>query len=255
MDSEIAHLEGVYKFWAWAEKHKPQILWAAVAALAIGVGGYYYTWHRATTERTAAEDLAKLRPTSTPDGISVPVRAEDYLKLAGAHPGTQAAGRALLLGAGALFTSGQYAEARTQFERFLSEYPATPLRSEALFGSAACLEAQGKAPEAAAAFKNFTDRYPTDPAAPRAKLALARIYEEQKQVEQAYQVYSELSETEHSGLVGMLADTRLEDLKRTHPTLGARTVTNSTTITPTLKLPAVAAPAKTSAPVAKTNKP
>ncbi len=251
MDSEIVHLEGVYKLWAWAEKNKQQLLWAAVAALVIGLGGYYYTWHREASERTAAEELAKLRPTSTPGGVPVPVRAEDYLKLAGEHPGTQAAGRALLLGAGALFANGQYAEARTQFERFLNEHPATALRSEALYGSAACLEAQsGKATEAAAAFKNITDRYPTDAVAPRAKLALARIYEAQKQVEQAYQLYSELAETERSGLVGMLADMRLEDLKRTNPALGARAATNSMTLTPS------AAPsAKTSAPVAKTNRP
>lgn len=255
MDSELAHLEGVYKIWAWAEKHKPQLLGAALAALAIGLGGYYYAWNRDTSERAAAEDLAKLRPTSAPGGVPVPVRAEEYLKLASERPGTQAAGHALLLGAGALFTNGQYAEARTQFERFLKEYPATTLRSEALYGSAACLDAQGKATEAAAAFKSIIDRYPTDPVVPRAKLALARIYETQNQAEQAFQLYSELSETERSGLVGMLADMRLEDLKRTHPALGARSATPNMTIAPTAKPPAAVSPAKTSAPAAKPNKP
>lgn len=256
MDSEIAHLQGIYKLWAWAEKNKRQLLWAALAAVVLGLGIYYYLWHQETAERTAAEELAQLRPTPAPSGPPTPIRAEEYLKLAGEHRGTQAAGRALLLGAGALFTNGKYAEARTEFERFLHEYPDSPLRCEALYGSAACLDAEGnKAGEAAAAFKSVVDRYPLDPVVPRAKLALARVYEAQKQVEQAYQLYSELSETERSSLVGMLADMRLEDLKRTNPSLGVRAATNAMTVVPGAQPPLVVHPATPSAPVAKTNKP
>jgi len=141
----------------------------------------------------------------------------------------------LLQAAGALFAENKYADAKTQFDRFLRDAPESPLRSQALFGSAACLEALGKNEEAAAAFKNLVDHYAADAVAPRAKLALARSYEAQKQIEKAFGLYEDLARAESYSTVGLLAEVRLEELKRANPALATRALTNTVPVPPTVK--------------------
>lgn len=255
MDSDITHLAGIYKLWAWIEKKKTQLTWAAVAAVVVGLGVYFYLWRKETSERTAAEQLSSLRPTQTPNGPPIPVKAADYLKVASDHPGTDAAGQAALLAGGAFYADNKYAEAKAQFDRFLREYPQSPLRGGALYGSAACLEAQGKTSEAAAAYKDIVDHHSSEPVVPRAKLALARSYEAQKQTEAAFNLYEDLATTERFSSIGVMADARLEELKRANPALAARSATNTPAVTTTVKQPAIVLPSSTNTGAAKTNKP
>lgn len=255
MDSEIKHLDGFYRFLAWVEKSRKQLIWGVAAAMVVGLGLYYYNWQKENSERVASEELSQLRPTATPSGTTVPVAADAYLKIVAAHPGTQAAARAMLLAAGTLFTDAKYAEARVQFDRFLRDYPDSPLRGEALLGSGACLEAQGEKAKAAEIYKDIVDHHSGEAITARAKLALARCYEATKQPELAYPLYEELSQSESFNSVGLMADVRLEDLKQTHPQLAVKAVTNTMTVKPGPAGTSRAATPKSGAATVKTNKP
>jgi tetratricopeptide (TPR) repeat protein len=120
-----------------------------------------------------------------------------------------------------LFGDGKYAEAKTQFDRFLREHPSSPFRSGAVYGSAACLEAQGRVPDATAAFKNIAAWRQPDPVVPRAKLALARLYQIQNQPEQAYKLFEEVFHSEGMNSVGYQAEIGLEELELSHPSLAS----------------------------------
>ena len=130
-----------------------------------------------------------------------------------------------------MFNEGQYADAKTHFDRFLREFPQSPLRGEALFGAAASLEAQGKSAEAATAFKDFVDRRPNDPQISRARLALARLTQAQNP-EQAWKLYEEVINAERSTSTGYQAEMGLEELRRKHPELASAAPRTGVTTVP-----------------------
>jgi len=210
-----------YRVLAWAERHKQKLIVSAAVVAVAGVGVWYYVWKEANAEATAGMELSGLRPTPTAAGGLIPVPASAYLKVAEDYPKSSAAARALLLGAGALFTEGKYDEAKAHFDGLLRDYPSSPYRSEAMYGNAACLEAQGKIAEATAAFRNIVERQPMAPVVQRAKLSLARLYQTQSQVEQAYRLFEDVLRAEGMSFVGYQAEMGLEELKRSHPHLAA----------------------------------
>jgi len=237
MDSDVARLAAIYKLLAWVEKNRKPVI-RAVAILAVAVLAiWFYVWSAGEKEISASEALTSLRPAATSSGAPGVIPADAYLKVAERYPKTDAAALALLQAAAAFFTEGNYAEAKTQFDRFLREHPQNPLRAQALLGTAASLGAQGKVSEATAAYDDLIKRHPTEPVVPRAKFALARLYEAQRRPDDAMKLYEELLRTEPNSSLGAEAEIRLQDLRRSVP------------------VRAVQAPAIVPVPVLKTNQP
>jgi len=214
MESDVARLAAIYKFWAWVETNWKKVAWiGGVLAVAILVV-WFYVWRQGEQEVSASEALSNLRPAPAASGAPAAISAEAYLKVANEYPKTGGGARAVLLAADALFTEGKYAEAKAQFDRFLRDHAQHPLRGQAMLGSAASLGAQGKAAEAAAAYDDLIKRHPGNPVVPRAKFALARLYETQNRTDDALKYYEELTRSEAYSSVGAEAEIRLQELRR-----------------------------------------
>jgi tetratricopeptide (TPR) repeat protein len=239
-EQEQPKLDSLTQLRAWFETNKKWVIPTSAAALAIGVVVYGYVSYREATERGASEALLALVPSRTADGKMMSIAPEAYVKVASSHAGTLAASRALLLAGEGYFDQGKFAEAKTQFDRFVAEFPESPLRVQALFGKAACLDALGKTTEALSAYKEIGDRYPNDAAGRRAKLALVRLYQSQNKLEEAFHIAQELSKSEAGQSMGLLADLRIEELKMAKPELGAAPKTApAVTPAPAASVPAV----------------
>lgn len=217
MEQKVAQLTPGEKLFVWFEANKKQAAWGAGIAIVFGFVVFYYVWSLGAKEVKAAEALSQLTAANLFGGAGQAASPGDYLKVADAHAGTPAAGQALLLAGGVLFTEGKYAEAHTLFQRFTREYPGNPFMSQALLGIAACLDAQGKTDEAARAYKETVDRFSNANTASQAKLGLARSYEAQGKLDQARTLYEEIAQTEPYGSIGNEAVMRLEALKTDQP--------------------------------------
>ena len=191
-----------YNFIGWVDKNK-KLLIAAVAAIAlILILVKSYLSYQEAREIKTGEALSDLRPIQVSPTTPGVVPAQEYLRLAGAGEKTGAGERALLLGGGALFTEGKYAEAFSQFEKLIAEHPGSALRAEAALGAAASLDAQGKIADATTRYKEVTDRFAGSPSAIQAKFALARLYEAQNKPDLALKLYEEVQKQDAQGSVG-----------------------------------------------------
>ena len=234
MEQKVAHLTVGEKLLIWFEANKKQAAWGAGIVVVLGVVVGYYLWSQGAKEVKAADALSQVTAANLFAGAGQTASAADFLKVADAHAGTPAAGQALLLASGALFTEGKYAEAQTQFQRFSREYPGNPFMGQALLGIAACLDAQGKTDEAARAYKEAADRYPNANTVSQAKFGLARSYESQGKLDQARSLYEEISKAEPYSFVGNEAVMRQEALKSNQPVVTPEAVV--TTNVPAFKL-------------------
>jgi len=206
-------------FLAWLEVNKKKLLGGAIIAGLLASAYSIYRWHENEAEAQASEALFKLqKPGARQDSESAPT-AREYLQVAAAHAGTDAAARAVLFGAEALFREGKYAEARTEFERYVSNHSDSPDVATATFGAAACLDALDKTNEALTAYQDVAARYANSSVAAQAKLAVARLNEARNEPTQALRIYDELlrptAQTAWSSEAGM----RRELLLRKHPEL------------------------------------
>ncbi|HSU53009.1 MAG TPA: tetratricopeptide repeat protein [Candidatus Dormibacteraeota bacterium] len=222
METKVAELSASDRFWGWYESNKKQALYAGIAVVVIGLGVGFFMWNKNEQQVAAGESLASLSWTMTgPNGTSKPGAADAYLKLAASHPNSNVGARALLMGAGDLFVSGQYDRARTEFERCAREYRDTGLVGQALLGVAACLDAQNKTNEAMTAYKDLVEHHPADPAVPQAKFALGRLAEAQGKPEQARTLFEDVARSDPQGSLGSEAGMRLEELRVKYPALFA----------------------------------
>jgi len=215
MESEAVQLTPHEKFLAWFETNKGLVVRAASIAGALALVAGLWAWRQNERASSSSANLSLI--VSHPSGDATPA----LLKVAEDYPGTEAAGRAVLLAAAALFESGKYAESKAQFERYLHDYRNPVFTTQAQFGSATCLDALGK-PEAALAYKDLIDHHPNDSLTPQAKLNLARIYESQNKLEAARDLYADLTT---SGAVTQLANEaglKSAELLAKHPNLASK---------------------------------
>jgi TolA-binding protein len=192
MSAEATQTISVYDVLGWLETNKTPVIAACVAAVVIGFGIAAYEWKSSQTEVQASDALLQLKTTFGRSEETNPVPASAYLSVASQYPGTTAGERALLLGAGQLFSEGKYPEAQSEFSKFLRDRPQSPFAATAAYGVAASLEAQGKQDEALAAYQNLSVRFPNSSILPDSKLAVGRIYVAKNQPESALRVYDEL---------------------------------------------------------------
>ncbi len=230
MGTEITSSARFYDFLAWLDANKKR-LGLAVGILAVaGFVIAYMIWQNSQRELEANEALSGAQSERTSSKQPDAVSSEAYLKVARDFSGTSAGGRALLMGAVALFVEGKYADAQSQFVKFQPAYPDSPLVPEAIMGIATCLEALGKSADATAKFQEVISRYPKDHNVGRAKMGLALNYENQNKPEQAQKIYTELTQGASYNSSSTEAGRRLEELLLKHPNLAP---TNTSAFQPT----------------------
>lgn len=220
MQPDVAPLPLSHRLWAWFEANQKPALIGAAVILVAGCIVAFILWQHGQTEIAAGQALAEV--TGGQIGATMPQAnpAQEYLGIASKYANAPASVQALLLAGSTLFTEGKYAEAQTQFERFIREYHDSEFMGDALLGIAASLEAQGKTDAAVTAYKNLIERHQNDLAVPQAKFALARLYEAQNKPELARDLYEELERYPYSSIANDAA-MRLEELTAKYPKLGA----------------------------------
>lgn len=219
METGAHESESWYKFLAWLEVNKKQVVYGIGGAILLGVVIWAFLYQREQKVVEAGEALSRaFVPQAT--GAATPTEAPNaYLKVASQYPSSSAGAAAQLLAATALFTDGKFSEAQAQFEKFTREHRGNPLLSEAELGIAACLDAQGKANEATAAYKRIVDLRKSENVVSQAKFALARLYVAQSKPELALPLYEDIAKSEPYTSVGSEAGMRAEELKQKYPQL------------------------------------
>jgi outer membrane protein assembly factor BamD (BamD/ComL family) len=193
MNPETTQSTAFYEFLAWLEQNRRNLVIGIAVALVLGCAVAVYRWKSRQTELAATEALLQLRPPLNPAEKTPVAAAESYLKITSDFPNTDAAERASLLAAGAMFHEGKYAEALAQFDKFLQKHGSHPFAASAAYGRASSLEAQGKLEEALTAYQGIISQYPKTSLVDQTNLALARLYEIKNQPQMALAKYEELA--------------------------------------------------------------
>jgi len=197
----------LFKLWPWIEANKKRIAIGIGITIAAILFFYYISSQREQKEINAGKAL-----TDAVMATSGGQLADPYLKISADYPATLAGQRALLQAAAVLFSAGKYADAQTQFQKFLDAYPDSVFYGQAQLGVAASLDAQGKLDLAAGAYQkavNSSDAMIVS----AAKLAMARIYESQGKLKEAFTLYEDVARADPNGTLGSEAEQRAMELK------------------------------------------
>lgn len=227
MESRAAELPLSDKLFAWFEGNKKPATIAAVVIAVVGLVAWLVVYESEEKATTASNALSAVYVSQLLGANGPQDNPEPYLKVAEQHPGSAAAAQALLLAAGDLFTQGRYAEAQTQFEKFVREHRDSPLMGTALLGVASSLDAQGKTEQAITAYKDLISHHPSESVIPQAKFSLATLYEAQNKPELARDLFTEVERDERMSTLGIEAGMRVEDLITKYPKLAPAPVTPS----------------------------
>lgn len=245
----------MYDALAWLELHKKKLGLFALLAVLIGFGVATWRYFDEQKELKASTALLELRPVLTPSTNVPAPQPSALLKVAEQFSGTHAGQRAQYLAAAALFQEGNYAEAETQFGKFIRENPASAWIPEAAYSQAAALEAQNKTNEAMAAYQQIATAHANSAVADDAKIAMARIYESRNEPQQALRIYNELAPATPGALdMGHPeALQRKEALLRAHPELQAEPTAAAPSSTNTVLQLAPQTTTTSAPPAAQTN--
>ncbi len=221
MQTNDAPAEFLFKLWPWLEANKTRLIGGLVAVIVVAGILYFMSAQKAQTEVDAGHAMTSLMMSVESDPNSSQM-AGQFEQLADKYPGTAAARRAQLQAAGALFIAGNYADAETQFEKYLAGNSTGPLAATAQLGIAASLEAQNKLDMAAAAYQRVVSAYPDSGCVPMADLALGRIAEQQNKLTEALNHYENASHSPMGGSIAQEAMIRATDLKAKMPAATAK---------------------------------
>jgi len=246
MDSSATSTDNLLKFLAWLDRNKKRVslISAAVLAAAGLVAAIFY--YQSQKEIRASEALSNVRKPFNPASPLPENVVEAYLKVAREFDGTKAAGRALIEAASLFYIEGKYAEAETQYKRFLNDYPDSSFQPQGMLGLASTVDAEGKTADAIEQYEKVRKRYPNDSVVDEAKLALARLYEKQNPSE-AYKLYSELLAMGSQSGVGSEAGIRVTDLLEKYPDLAKTSAPPSSALAPVQPGPQTITPAMSNA--------
>ena len=212
MQAQEASTFVFFKLWPWVEANIKRIgIGISIAAAAAFLISFYF-WQQNQKEVAAGQALTQLI-VATPPNVSASELADSYLQIANTHPGTLAAQRALLRGAAELFAASRYADAQTEFQKFLDAHPDSQFSSQAALGIAASFEAQDKTDLAVGAYQRIINGFADPLAADSAKFALARIYESQGKMSDARNFYQEVARANPNNSLGSEAALRAVELK------------------------------------------
>jgi predicted negative regulator of RcsB-dependent stress response len=214
MQAQDATTLWLLKFWPWFEANTRRILYAAVfVAIAVFVISFY-SWRQSQKEIEAGKVFTQALISSNGSQFT-----DACLKVAADYSGTRAGQRALLQAAASLFTSGKYADAQTQFQKFLDAYPDNSFTPQATLGVATSLDAQGKMDLAAPAYQKAASQTSDASVVLAAKFALAQMSERQGQISVAQKLYEEVARAFPNSSMGSEAGLRATELKSKSPAI------------------------------------
>ncbi len=217
MQSQDAATLYFFKTWSWVEANAKRIVVGAGVAVVAVIFVSFYFWRQNQAEITAGEALTQLIVSVSPNSDASQLAAA-YFKIAGDYPGSLAGERAQLLGAAALFTSGQYAPAQAQFQKYLDTQPGGAFSAQAALGVAASLDAQGKTDPAAEAYQRVLSAFSSDAnAVNAAQFALAKIDEQRGKLNEAETFYQQVARANPNNLLGSEAAFRAMQLRAKLP--------------------------------------
>lgn len=217
MDKEaVAGLGPILGLWTWFEANRRTAVMLAGTAAVVALIVAFFIWQQNRKVISAGEALTSILVTSGARG-GQPVTSEKLLQLAGEHAGTGAAGRAVFQAAATLFVDGKFAEAQTQFQRFMGENADHPFVPQARYGIAACLEAQGKTDEAAKSYKDISERFKSSGLGLAASCSLGRILESQGKLAEALPLFEEVARADGNGMLGGEARIRVAEIQQKLP--------------------------------------
>jgi TolA-binding protein len=191
MELQDAPAAYFFKLWPKIEANWIRIALGGGVIVVVALLVSYYSWQRDQKEINAGKALTQLTM-STPRSAPDSQQAGLFLKIAGDYPGTVAGQRAWLQGAAMLFEAGKYAEAQTEFQKFLTAHPGGFFAGQAALGVATSLDAQGKTDLAAGAYQRVINTSSDMAAANSAKFALAQIDERQNKLTDAMKLYEDI---------------------------------------------------------------
>ncbi len=210
---ETTAADYLFRLWPWFEANSKRLAYGAVLVIIAIFVFSFYSYRQNQNEIAAGQTLTQAMVSTSGGGL-----ADACLKIAADYSGTPAGQRALLEGATALFTTGQYADAQTQFQKFLDTYPDGFFAPQAALGLAASLDAQGKTDLSISAYQRVISQNSGGSVAADAKFALARIAENQGKFDDAEKLYVEVARTFPNTSVGSEAGRRAMALKAKSPT-------------------------------------
>lgn len=240
MSSESRTSTGLYDVWAWAEENRRNVLVGFVALLVVAAALTVYLWRRGQTEIAANTALLQLRVPADAAATSTGPTASEYLSVIDRYRGTEAAERALLLAAGALFTEGKYADARSRFEQFLNGNRNHELAPIAAYGVASSLDAEGKQDEALSAYQRVLSAHSNSSVADDSKLAIARIHMAKDQPQQALKAIEDLTSPTRAAGPDAQAVALKDEILAKHPELAPAPTNAVPAVTLTNAAPAAA---------------
>ena len=224
---ETTAADYLFKLWPWFEANAKRLAYgAALAVIAIFVFSFY-SYRQNQNEIAAGQALTRAGMSGGGGGL-----ADACLKIAADYSGTLAGQRALLQGAAALFASGKYADAQTQFQKFLDAYPDNFLAPQAALGVAASLDAQGKTDLAISAYQRAAGQTADPNVVAGAKFALARIDEGQGKLAEASKLYADVARSYPNSSMGNEAGQRAMELKMKLPAAPAASAAPAPTAAP-----------------------
>jgi len=221
---EIQDAPAAYFFKLWPKIEANWIRIALGGGIVIVAAGLisFFSWQRNQNEIAAGKTLTQFMMSATRNTTGNEL-VDGLLKIAGDYRNTSAGQMAWLQGAALLFAAGRYADAQTQFQKFLDAHPDGFFSAQAALGVGTSLDAQGKIELAADAYQRAI-RNPSDVlAANSAKYALAQIDERQNKFSDALNLYEEVARNNPNSSLGSEAGLRAMELKMKQPSASPST--------------------------------
>jgi predicted negative regulator of RcsB-dependent stress response len=214
---ETTATDYLFKLWPWFEANLKRLAYiAAFVVIAVFVFSFY-SYRQNQREIAAGQALTQAVVLGGGGEL-----ADACLKVAADYSGTLAGQRALLQGATALFTSGRYADAQTQFQKFLDTYPDNSFAPQAVLGIAASLDAQGRTDLAISAYQKAAGQSSDGNVVASAKFALARIEEAHGKSAEASKLYEDVARSFPNSSISSEAGLRAMELKTKSPGTGTQ---------------------------------
>jgi predicted negative regulator of RcsB-dependent stress response len=216
MELQDAPANYFFKLWPKIEANWIRIAFGCGVIVVVAVLISFYSWQRDQREINAGKALTQIM-LSAPRNATGNQQADSFLKIAGDYQGTSAGQRAWLQGAALLFEAGRYADAQTQFQKFLDAHPDSMFAAQAALGVATSLDAQGKTDLAAGAYQRVIGISSDAMAANSAKYALAQIDERQNKLTDALKLYEDIVHNNPNSSLASEAGLRAMELKMKLP--------------------------------------
>jgi len=216
MEIQDAPAAYFFKLWPKIEANWIRIALGGSVIVVVAVSISFYSWQRDQKEINAGKALTQFMMT-VPRNATGSQQADLFLKIAGDYQGTSAGQRAWLHGGAMLFAAGRYADAQTQFQKFLDAHPDSFFAAQAALGVATSLDAQGKTDLAAGAYQRVISSSSDVMVTSSAKYALAQIDEHQGKLADAMNLYEEVMRNNPNGSLGSEAGLRAMELKMKLP--------------------------------------